>query len=360
MPSNKCRLRAPIILFLGAGATAPLGKMMMKEFVQHLRNQPRIAQSGLFHDIVMKNADLEFLLEQLQDWEQKAYLNYRVMGDNDYGPPQPPSIPIPQKMESNFHELAETAGSLRRLIQAEIFNHYRFFDSIAERKLKSYFEPLFQVVSQHLKTSEPIVVFTTNYDPAIEEFCRLNFAKYSLFDGFQFDPAHRQEIWRAELFTHWRPPKDSQRGVVLMKLHGSTSWAERLSRIIKTVGIKATDDPQVSNLMIYPTERKIATDDPFFTGYHYFQELASSAKCLLSVGYSFRDLDAFTRLKSALRVNPRLLIVHVSPNADHIEGALPLDVGNRSWPITGKYSPGAPDFNKTLAEIENSLREAFT
>ncbi len=66
---------SPRLLFLGAGASKPLGKMLMGEFVQHLSLQiHREPYAELVRAISRKDRDLEFLMEQLEEISTKEYL----------------------------------------------------------------------------------------------------------------------------------------------------------------------------------------------------------------------------------------------------------------------------------------------
>jgi hypothetical protein len=66
---------SPRLLFLGAGASKPLGKMLMGEFVEHLTKQvSNEPYAELLRAICRKKPDLEFLIEQLEEICTKGYL----------------------------------------------------------------------------------------------------------------------------------------------------------------------------------------------------------------------------------------------------------------------------------------------
>ena len=299
---------APNVLFLGAGASRPLGKMLMGEFITHLQNIPEISGSALFHDIIGKNRDLEFLLEELQDIEQKGYLKYHLSDEHDnLYPPRPP--PYPQRPERSFAELAISAGRLRRLIEEQVFLQYRGFDDDAQ--VKRLLEPLFERIAAATKAA--LVVFTTNYDLAVEKLCALSH-KYECIDGFVDDLENRLYFWDKATFesdhAHF-----GRRPLFLFKLHGSVDWIRSGPRIVRGVPLFAAADKQHTNVMIYPATRKVSYEEPFFTCYNYLQDCLSNARYCLVVGYSFRDYDAITRIRAAVRKNPSLVIQILDPNA---------------------------------------------
>ncbi len=324
-------LRSGVVLFLGAGASAPLGKKMMGDFVTHLYSIPVIGGSNLFQTIASKKRDLEFLLEELGDLESKAYLDDRRIAPEGGQPVRP------------FQAIALEASSLRKHIERQVFLHYRSFDSSASKKITSHLVPLFDAVSRLLAIGEPLVVFTTNYDPAVEEFSRHTSGAYTVFDGFGYDSTLDEIVWSQTAFEDWKPSNTDHRSILLIKLHGSTNWIEHNGRIAKLPGPGhiATEDDAMSNVLIYPAQGKVAAIDPFFTAYYLFQHFLKSAQCLLSVGYSFRDLDASTRLRTALIDNEHLRVALVDPNAEGLREML----AKQSIPavaIPGKYDPTSP------------------
>jgi len=354
------KMMSSIVLFFGAGASAPLGKMLMREFVQHLANV--VGEMALFRDIVSKQPDLEFLLEELRDLETKSYLGYQFASAIS-GVPRPlgAGLEAPRRSEQNFSELATAARDLRRRIEREIFYHYRSFDQPGQtNNAKDHFGPLFMEVGNRLAPGEPIVVFTTNYDPGVEEFCLSSSEKYVVTDGFAGGLA-----WAKENYQDWTE-ESGMKAVILVKLHGSTDWFRDGGRIIKGPPVFAPDDPRYPNLIIYPAANKVAIEEPFFTSYELFQETASTALCILAVGYSFRDLDALARLKSAAGANPRLKIGLVAPDAARLADHLRTH-GVLATPINGAYDPRVPEpvghlpsssVRSVLEQIRSFLTEA--
>jgi len=313
---------APNVLFLGAGASRPLGKKLMGEFVISLKENPQIANDYLFSDIVQKKPDLEFLLQELQEIGTKGYLAFRVERAN---------------MLQQFKEVGAAASALRFRIEREVFLHYRGFDN--DKETTTLFLPLFERLAKEI-TPSPLVVFTTNYDPAIETFCRLS-GKYECVDGFVHDPESKEYVWSSNGYESTIVRTD-RRPVILFKLHGSTDWVKRGERLVKGgAPIFAGGDPKHSNMMIYPATEKIAYFDPFFTCYTYLEECLSRARYCLVIGYSFRDYDALTRMRAAMRKNPGLVLEVLDPNATTIVDRV-LDFEIKAKPITGMLSTGHP------------------
>lgn len=343
----------PIVVFLGAGASEPLGKMVMSGFISHLSKIPEVGNDLLFRAITERQPDLEFLLEELQSLEHKSYLdkylsahgssaNFRARGALQLGPNSGVDIPL-------------HAAALRQRITTRVYYSYRDFEPDAQTRLKDHFAPLFDAVARRLPTTQPIAAFTTNYDPGIEEFCYQSADSFALKDGFVLDPQSGWSRWVGREQATWSSSAEDRRAVLLFKLHGSTNWFRNRGEIVKGPAVHAGNDPQYSNVIIYPAQRKIADAEPFFTAYYHLGEMLAAASALLSVGYSFRDLDALTRLMSAQRKNPSLAVGIVSPEADQIEAELKRHGVSNCFPISGCYDIRDAQFKITMASIENWL-----
>lgn len=324
----------------------------MREFVTHLAAVDGIGEYNLFQDIAQKNPDLEFLLEQLRQLEEKDYIQKNPT--SSVLAIQTPALGT-DKGRGFFGQTARLAADLRSKIETQIFYAYRGFDNPGE--VGPHFRPLFDLVANHLASSEPIVVFTTNYDSGVELFCQQIGQSYALWDGFFFDAAQGRMIWSAQAFRDWAPLQNRKvRPVVLVKLHGSTSWFRQGELIIKGPELFAPGDPMFQNLLIYPAERKVAIQEPFFTAYYLLQESLKSARSLIVVGYSFRDLDALTRLMAATRSNPQLQVAVIDPYADQIARNLrqhELDVK----PFQGWYDTRLPQFSDLLSEVARWMND---
>lgn len=72
------------------------------------------------------------------------------------------------------------------------------------------------------------------------------------------------------------------------------------------------------SMMIYPAQSKVASEEPFFTGYDYLQRCLSRARFCLTVGYSFRDYDTVMRFRIAARTNRKLRVAVLDPGAEKL------------------------------------------
>ncbi len=297
---------SPRLLFLGAGASRPLGKMLMGEFVEHLTRQVSNKRySDLQLAIRREKPDLEFLIEQLEEISTKRYFgNVHTFrrGDGELF-----NFPA---MSSELATLATLADSALKWVKREVYHHYRSLETHANLDL------LGGVVN---KIGAPLgctVVFTTNYDPSVETLC-VN-KGWRRVDGFEHDAKRQEYSWNRAVFDSFK--KNEEVAIVLFKLHGSTNWIRGTDgRLVRAVSIHAPETEHgYQNAMIYPATRKVAIEEPYFTCYDYLGKCLSRAEFCLVVGYSFCDYDVLTRFRAATISNEKLRIAILDPNAQSI------------------------------------------
>ena len=134
------------------------------------------------------------------------------------------------------------------------------------------------------------MIFTPNYDRAIEEFCNSR-NEYHLIDGFSRDPPHSElSIWDGNYDI------DSPKGIIpmkLFKLHGSLNWKEHTKHGMEKIHSESlTDDPNlIRHLAIMPTrtpkdEEESSPFSDLFSMFSYYMEKHDA--CIV-IGFSFRD-----------------------------------------------------------------------
>jgi hypothetical protein len=318
VPLSPTILGSPVLLFLGAGASAPLDKLLMDSFVKKLFTEVReeIPLRMLKLLTEFRGSDLEAIMGEL---DTVISLDYATSVD---GYRQLKSASETRNVAFSLER--KTAVRLRFLIKHAVIREYR--DINAEQVVQLY-EPVFERIFSKLDpTKQCLAIFTTNYDPAIEVFCQEEFEKYNLCDGFAYDPTDRQNYWHRSVFDSFQlAPR--KRNIVLFKIHGSVDWlyvksTKKLRR--GQAMYDAMDSDAYSNVLIYPATRKIATADPYYSGYEYYQRCCETAKTCLAIGYSFRDYDALTRLRGASSINERLQLGLLTPDADKILKEVPI------------------------------------
>jgi hypothetical protein len=325
-------LQAPLTLFLGAGASQPLGKPTMAPFVTGLVKKWEKRGSsnlGLFKHLADTcDGDLENILGELDTiLHLRSFENLSAFVGGSY-------VNVDKTI----------ARALRTSIEYEIIQEY---SEIHVAEAMKIYKPLFDELFSKIDPDKHCLpIFTTNYDTAIEEFCELS-DEYALVDGFR--RAARDYVWDAAIFHGFRlvPMK---RNVVLFKLHGSVNWMLVRARkeIVRTQPFhQQANASRYENVLIYPATHKVATTEPYFTAYDYYGRCCEHSQVLLTIGYSFRDYDALARLRSSLSFNPSLTVALLSPDCKTILERLPID-HSREVPIELYFG------NKETAAIQST------
>lgn len=327
---SKYIMNSDALLFLGAGASKPLGKLLMAEFIDHLFSEfdKMYGRSTTFREIIKtlneyRKKDLETVLQELNDLTNKDYLAetnkinaiVNLLDDERNKKLRQAATPIdssfiPSAFAIRYKNFIATCNIIRREIEKVIFAHY---GDLNKEDVVTLYQPFLNFIRENNK-QEILPIFTTNYDSAIET---LIFEKpdYNLVDGFEIQK-QRNPIWKRATFDTFQPSPNVL-NIPLFKLHGSVTWYEKDGKICYfNIPMHKLGNEKVRNVLIYPTNNKISTDDPFYTAYDYFQRCLDKTKLAIFVGYSFRDYDTLTKIKSALRYNENLKIAIIDKSAD--------------------------------------------
>ena len=273
-----------VVIFLGAGASAPFGYPTMDGLQSQLMNRVEDTERDLLVGLpsLGGNKDVEVVLQHLDAIEgltdrglgeifEKSWVEFSVLG---------------KKQTMGFPELIKLCRSLRETIQDTIFDVYQFRPKSAEN---------FQLYGQFFSTLASITrarelhVYTTNYDRIIEEFGVRNDG-YQVVDGFQHDEKTGRYLWKPSSFDS--PLPDVGRPLKLFKLHGSLTWKSGengIERVAPEIRLKQPTTILKKDILVYPGSKEPPEQEPFRTLYERFEtQMKETDRCLV-VGFSFRD-----------------------------------------------------------------------
>lgn len=342
MSLNPTITQSPVIVFLGAGASAPLGKPVSEQFVARLVSEITSENEASLLSVLVsaRGPDLELIMGDLETFLNLHYVSSFVFDGGN-----------PSAYIANTYD----AESLRSLIRHSIIREYRSID--LTRAIEVY-QPLFDTIFNHLDSaSQCLPVFTTNYDCAIENFCAELYPDYECTDGME--PGIREVIWTPNEFEYLKI-RDQVRQIVLFKVHGSVNWMRLMAtgKVVQSLPMyDVADSDEYQNTVIYPTGNKVATSEPYLTAYHYFERCCERAKLMIAIGYSFRDYDALTSLLKAKQVNDDLVLILLSPQSyDVLESIRRLSDEALVWtrPMFGRFGDSGSE-GEYLAEIDRYL-----
>lgn len=316
--------QAPVVFFLGAGSSVPLGLPTTSTFWKDLKERPIEPQEA--HDFLLQLEkelsddgvlDIEVVLDKLLDWGKQAQ--------------QFASHPVSSRLANVLESLDKNVA--RQAHQAILSRVVDTYGAVHEYDAARLWTPIFEEIwNLGIRT---VPVFTTNYDTVVEQATmfsadmlksdRLNAdydyegkGKYehtapegyvTLRDGFRL--GHREfASWNKWEF-HGYDESPDQLTVVLFKMHGSVTWSfiPPNDHDEQVEGIDGGDEFDSSDVHVGllapgtgrdPLGRTTAVHYPYLTKsppehdifsvpYTYFQSCLMNCKLCIAIGSSFRD-----------------------------------------------------------------------
>ena len=164
-------------------------------------------------------------------------------------------------------------------------------DKETERRVSYYTK--FYEFQRDIEAS--IRIFSLNYDQCLE---KSKPSGYDLENGFGED-----NIWSADRFN----AVSISAGIYLYKLHGSIDWKRDKSK--GNVLVKY-DVPQPDAELIFGTDAKLQSIDPFLFNVYELRNYSLQSKLIIIIGYSFNDPYVNDLLAQALNnLSSRKLLI---------------------------------------------------
>lgn len=334
------------MLFVGAGASAPLGLKPTAAFLELLPEK--------LNELIQQGYGVEFGEENLKNFLNpfftQAKKHFRItLPDSevilDYLDFLTEACRELDSLPGEFRQLAGTGGvgdfhrrwaemlsQVRSYIEKVVVEHYSTVDG--KHASKIYKPLLFSLCGQ----GQMLPIFTTNYDWAFEHLADIKPRSIYLKDGFKNSPLG--ERWARDVFDKFSP-RQTKTNLILFKLHGSTSWyRDAVSpELIRKFPTPAPELAGSRAALIYPTQVKTQAtqEEPFQTAYEYLRETMIHTKLIVIIGFSFRDPAINDILRDALTKNEGLKLAVVEPNMDEDPGVAfrelldKLGIEEREW-----------------------------
>lgn len=276
-----------IALFLGAGASAPYGMPTTKELWDKIKRGnldfPRrdLLDSDDFPDIEHVLSVLDQLITFADS--RAGRLCAEFVAGVSCNECDSPAHQFAKRLKSHIDD----SRSSKEIIEQLITEHYKW-DLSNNEYAEKILRPLFDLARSR---EGHVTVFTTNYDTAIEEYCRTSDRHIEQIDGFTFRATGRTLVWDG----NFSPQDGFGTKVFLYKLHGSMSWFIDGSGPRASLSQKIHTDEskdQKRGMYIRPsldTKNEATQKEPYTTILHQFAQTLPSFDMCVVIGYSFRD-----------------------------------------------------------------------
>ncbi len=181
-----------------------------------------------------------------------------------------------------------------------------------------------------------VTVFTTNYDGAIERYCRHAEVATECIDGFVPCRKSKEFVWSGD-FT---PSDESARSrVFLYKLHGSMNWQQSMedgTKVTVRKPDKSTPMYRSDDAYIRPTLRikdEDMREEPFATLLGRFDKIPELFDVCIAIGCSFRDKHIHDKFVEFIKSGKTLIAVGPEAASDFSTalGKPPDSATKSSW-----------------------------
>lgn len=294
-------IKSPVVLFTGAGASAPLGyrtlnglrDLVVDEVKGNQSWEQVLSKMGFLggEDSPEALLSLEELLEKLEMLVDVK--KFRKTYEGKWFTP-------------TFEEEIETVLTLRTHILETIRDHFKDTAN-AEERVVALYDPLFKTILDICDT-RVIPIFTTNYDLAIELFADARKPDFSIASGFE-PLAAGNPRWNAQVYHSFSPPSYPHHETVtlaLFKLHGSIFWYKKPGGKIVFNREPTIESAEIQDVVLYPMQTKTIVEDPYLSCYNYLEECLRKAKLMVVIGYSFGDKYINQVIQKCMFANPTL------------------------------------------------------
>jgi len=341
--------KASTVLFLGAGASAPLGFPVTKQVMAEIGLEPsnptkqkEVTEhtellTKIYGQLPPDKRDLEGILDFLRTAnDESSYYHLDILRNTIQA--QSPADFKPT-IEDIVTKHKEELKELEDNIKEYMFNLYVFQPEKHGDKLEKMYRPLIELllVDRVFEIeSEELPIFTTNYDLAIENLVDRRFmSNFEFVDGFE-------AVGRlGEYFSpsEYEKPR-SKTAIKLFKLHGSLNWWNRKTdnRIVPWADITHVHNPNYDDIpvVIYPAGYGPYPRDEFHVLHDYLERYLVKAKHCIVIGYTFRDIGRashiFDDVMRDLNKELKVIISDIKGSIDELK-----EVKNLFGKYEGRY-----------------------
>ncbi len=342
--------KAPTVLFLGAGASAPLGFPVTKQVMAEIGLEPANATkleevtehsellTKIYGQLPSDKRDLEGILDYLRIVNDELNLyQLDILRDKIQAQSSPDFQATITDIVTKYKEEAK---ELEDNVKEYMFNLYVFQPEKHADKVEKIYRPLIEplLVDRIFETDvEELPIFTTNYDLAIENLMYRPFMhNFELVDGFEATGRYGERVFS---LAEYEKPR-SKTTLKLFKLHGSLNWWNRKTdnRIAAWPDINPISNPNYDDIpvVIYPAGYGPYPRDEFHKLHDYLESYLTNAKRCIVIGYTFRDIGRashiFDDVMRDLNKELKVIISDAKGSIDELE-----EVKNLFGKYEGRY-----------------------
>lgn len=354
-------LKAPTVLFLGAGASAlfdlPTTKQVMEKIGLEPYNptkQRKVTKhtellTKFYNQLPADGKDLEGILDSLRIANEQMSL-YRLNALKEELSAKLPEQRADIEKLTDVHR--EECQQLEVNVKKCMSNLY-VYRSEHDRKVVDAYKPLVDALLLSPIWEEEVrelPIFTTNYDMLFDSLVEMPFMKrIDFIDGFtegrKYEVAFSADVYKEEF---------SNIGIKLFKLHGGFNWWNRKqdNNILRWPDITPETNPKFDGpVVIYPAGYGPYPRDEFHVLHEYLEQYLREAKRCIVIGFTFRDIGRINHIfDDVMRDNTKLevIISDVKPTMEQLP---------KVQELFGKYGNRCTYYSGGIEALPQHLKE---
>lgn len=378
-------LKGRINFFLGAGASKAFDLPSMKDLPVELHKQIKSEGDAdqirlfenLYTDIVEKlgkeKLDIEAMMSVIVNLRNQEHLQNDL---EDF------TLFLLKKFDISFEQMAggtynpETYSALERTYKEFIRRKCLIGQNSVSKILQIYKnlfdhmsilirEPLqlgqkYPTLEEQKNELQNIIIFTTNYDTAIEVYCR-NTDYAHLDTGAIKEYGKTRNFVNADQFVQRYIAKESR--LRLIKLHGSINWIRNEEGKIEEedyfINFDQAHDRNLpgyvkGDVMVYPLSQKELYLHPFVQFFSLLDTELRKYKIWIVIGYSFRDLFIRKMFENSIDQIDKIVLVH--PDIEEVASRFNNETRKKIIGIKSKF--GNDDYDQINRDIMMKIRDS--
>jgi hypothetical protein len=297
--SYSALLKSPVLILMGAGASAPFGTPTMAKFTDLIDPTWHKMATQIISGNSTGENDLEFLLGRVALYETISQERGRDSNLQSW---------------INFanHQPCASAHSFKEHIFSRIIERYGKLSKDNQDKACKIYLPLFRGLRRLSHANASVLpIFTTNYD-LIPEALGEGDPKAQYCTGMKTSGFVGK--WDPTLYAS----SDYDYGV--FRLHGCSHWMrDKRSGEIFFQALPDTQAPERREpCVLYPLPGKESrlSEDPFRQAYQYFERCLENVRTIVIIGYSGRDPSVQAAIFDSLENDRNKHVIIVTHGTD--------------------------------------------
>ena len=321
-----------VILFLGAGASRTFGYPTTKEFLENLNEKLPNEESDILQSLrrLPDAGDVEKILEII-DPIVKSEPNRLLHSSLGKIGTSVPSI----NKNIAWKDYLRSIIYLKDKIIEDLHEQYKFNRSKIKEIVEIY-NPLVRLLpciefDEEVERPATLTVATTNYDQVFEQYASADKNNVTLHDFFDYN--EKTGKYYLNRWKRWGFREENVQ-VWYYKLHGSLNWRETIDAKIEKCETEehcSNSEKHKRNVLIYPTQKGWEDEFPYDLLFRDFRRSCESARLVVAIGSSFRDIEVNQILINFLQWDKNNRLLAVSPSAqDNVSSNLLASISDKN------------------------------